>query len=104
MTYIGYGTGTTAEAAAQTALVTEVARVAATFTKESVYGPNDTLKWYGTATSTGATVTEIAVFDAAASGNMLFRKLLTTPWTFTSGQTIGMIGKLTYKNNTYSFA
>lgn len=105
MLYIAYGTGTTAEAATQTALITEVARSLATFTKETILNPNDTLKWYGTAVSAGATVTEIAVFDQATlGGGMLFRKLLTTPVTFTSGQTIGMIGRLTVKNNSYSFA
>lgn len=107
MTYITYGTGTTAEAASQQALITEPAsvRVLATFTKETVLGPNDTLKWYGAITpAAGATVTEVGVFNASSSGGMLFRKLLTTPVTFTTGQTIGMIGRLTMKNGTYDFS
>ncbi len=103
--YIGYGTGTTAEASSQTTLITEVARSLATFSKESVSGPNDTLKWYGTATiASNITVTEIAAFNASANGGMLWRKLLITPVVFTTGQTIGMIGHLTHKNGTYDYA
>jgi len=71
MTHIGVGTGTTAPAAAQTALVTQTLRKAATFTKpstkqfqfETTFNP-------GEAT---AALTEAGVFNAASAGTMLDR-------------------------------
>jgi len=105
MTYIAYGTGTTAESAALTALTTEVARVAATFSKESVYGTNDTLKWTATSTAAGTiTVTEIGVFDDPTTGIMLFRKLAASPRDFIIGQKVGMLAKATLKDGGVNFS
>lgn len=110
MTYIAYGTGTTAESAALTTLTTEVARVAATFSKESVYGTNDTLKWTATHTAasgtveTPLTVTEIGVFDDPTTGIMLFRKLAASPRGFIIGQKVGMLAKATLKDGGVNFS
>jgi len=75
--YVAIGSGTTAEAATDTALVTELARVLATYEEiESATGYKD--KWKLTATfdpgvGTG-TVTESGVFDWSSGGNMLCRQ------------------------------
>ena len=76
--WIAYGTGTTAEGTALTALTTEVDREAATIEIISVYAPHDTMRFYYLFTAAAAyAVTEIAVFNAASGGDMLGRKLLT---------------------------
>lgn len=105
VTYIAYGTGTTAESASLTTLTTETARVAATFSKESVYGTNDTLKWTATSTATGTvTPTEIGVFNDSTAGTMLFRRLIVGSRAFTAGQKVGMLAKATLKDGSVSFA
>ena len=72
MSHIAVGTGTTAAAATQTALVTELMRKAATyahtagskvFTFEATFDPGQ---------ATGA-ITEAGVFNAASGGSMLDR-------------------------------
>ena len=72
MNHIAVGTGTTAAAATQTALVTELTRKAATyahtagtkvFTFEATFDPGQ---------ATGA-ITEAGVFNAASGGSMLDR-------------------------------
>lgn len=77
-TYIGYGTGTTAESSASTSLVTQIERVAATIQLVSLYGPLDTLRYIGifTQLTTARVVSEIGIFNAATSGDMLCRALL----------------------------
>lgn len=70
--YIGVGSGTTAAAAGQTALVTEITRIAATYahtagTKEFSMTAN-----FAKGIGTGA-ITEIAVFNAASGGTMFDR-------------------------------
>jgi hypothetical protein len=77
MKYIGWGTGTTAEAASQTALVTAAAeaRVAGTITS-----PSAALhRVVGTLTSASSqTIAEVGLFDQlAAGGTMLIRAVFT---------------------------
>jgi hypothetical protein len=75
--YVGIGTGTTAEAATQTALVTEVeTRVAGTSSRVTTSTTNDTYQVVGTVSITGTrAITESGLFDASTSGNMLCRAL-----------------------------
>lgn len=73
--YVATGTGNTAEAAGQTALVTEVeTRVAGTSSRVTTTVANDTYQVVGAVaiTATRALV-ETALFDAASAGNMLAR-------------------------------
>ena len=83
MTHMAIGTGTTAAAVGQTALVTEVARVALTTSGGSV--SNNVLTYTATipadtpdvtAPDTAA-ITEAAVLNAASSGTMLCRTVFT---------------------------
>lgn len=71
MGYIAVGTGTTAAEATQTALVTELVRQAATFTKPSTkqFQLTTTL---AAGVGTGA-ITEAGVFNASSAGTMLDR-------------------------------
>lgn len=78
--YIGWGTGTTAAAVTQTALVTEAApttgggRVAGTESRTTVTVANDNYQVQGTVTAVSTlSVTEAGLFDAASAGNMLTR-------------------------------
>jgi hypothetical protein len=75
--YIAYGTGTTAESAALTALATETERAAAAVEIVSTYTPNDTVRFSYSFTATAdREVSEVAVFDALVDGAMLGRKLI----------------------------
>jgi hypothetical protein len=73
--YVAIGTGTTAEAATQTALVTEVeTRALGTSSRATTTTANDTYRVVGTITATaGRAVTESGLFDASTSGNMFTR-------------------------------
>ncbi len=79
--FLAVGTGVTAEAATQTALVTEVeARVAGTSTRVTTTTANDTYQVVGTIAVTATRAfTESGLFDVitASSGNMLCRALFT---------------------------
>lgn len=92
MSHMGIGTGTTAAAAGDTALVSEAARTALTSTTVStntvVY-----VDTFGAGTGTGA-ITEAGVFNASSSGTMLCRTVfsvvnkgaddsMTITWTIT---------------------
>ena len=81
--YMGIGTGTTAEALGQTALVTPSgARVSAAISVTTVTTPNDTVQWIGLFALTAQTaVTEIGIFNALTGGTMLARKVLDPPIT-----------------------
>jgi hypothetical protein len=76
MSHMAIGTGTTAAAAAQTALVTEVARVALTSTTAVTSTvANDATQYVATfaaGTGTGA-ITEAGIFNDATTGTMLCR-------------------------------
>lgn len=73
--FLAIGTGNTAEAATQTALVTEVeTRNSGTSTQQTTSVTNDTYQVVGTITATaGRALTESGLFDASSVGNMLVR-------------------------------
>lgn len=79
--YLEVGTGTTAAAAAQTALITPItdsglARAASTNTQVTTTITNDTLRMVKTWSVTGTkAITEIGAFDAASAGNMAGRSV-----------------------------
>jgi hypothetical protein len=89
-TYMATGSGSTAEANAQTALVTEnsangSARAAATCTYEAT----GVSKWVKTFEFSGAvTVREIGIFNASSAGTMLLRHLLTADKVYGSGESV----------------
>ena len=100
-TYLAWGTGTGAESAAGTTLGTEKDRQVASYIGWSKYAPNDTIRYSYTFTVAAAgTVSEIAVFNAASTGTMLFRKLLATPIVVTVGQKITIVADVTSINYT----
>ena len=76
MSHMAVGTGTTAAAAAQTALVTESARVALTSsTQVTTTVANDSVQYvatFGPGVATAA-ITEAGLFNANAAGTMLAR-------------------------------
>lgn len=81
---IGWGTGTTAAAVTDTALVTEVApttaggRTVGTETRTTTTNTNDTYTVTGTVTATLAgptAITEVGLFDAVTAGNALIRSV-----------------------------
>ncbi|MGB2264975.1 MAG: hypothetical protein ACPH3C_07300 [Glaciecola sp.] len=92
MTHMAVGTGTTAAAAGQTALVSEAARGALTSTTVT----NNAIAYvetFAAGTGTGA-LTEAGIFDAASGGDMLCRTVfsvvnkgssdsMTITWTIT---------------------
>ncbi|MCA3188275.1 MAG: hypothetical protein IOB85_02300 [Methylobacterium sp.] len=72
MSHIAVGTGTTAAAAANTALVTELARKAATFSHTAGTKVFQFEATFNAGEATGA-ITEAGVFNAASAGTMLDR-------------------------------
>lgn len=77
---IGWGTGTTAAAVTDTALVTEAApttsggRTVGTESRTTVTNTNDNYQVTGTVTAGGTlAITEAGLFDAVTAGNMLIR-------------------------------
>lgn len=80
-THLALGTGTTAEAASQTALIAEITdtgleRHAATVTRTTTTVANDTMRLTYTWTASGTkTIEEVGAFNAASTGTMLGRKL-----------------------------
>ena len=79
-TYVDWGTGTNAAAAADTALQTAggESRTNGTKSKTTTTVTNDTYQVVGTITATaGKTITEAGLFDAATVGNMYVRGVFT---------------------------
>ena len=79
-TYVDWGTGTNAPAAADTTLQTPggEARTNGTKSKQTTNFANDTFQVIGTLTATGVkTITEAGLFDAATVGNMVVRGTFT---------------------------
>ena len=79
-TYIGWGTGTTAAAAADTALTTASAeaRTNGTKAKTTTSVTNDTYQVTRTVTSTSSqTIAEAGLFDASTAGNMYVHGVFT---------------------------
>lgn len=72
MGYIAVGTGTTAAAATQTTLVTELARGAAAYSHTAGTKVMKFTATFAAGTATGA-ITEAGVFNAASAGTMLDR-------------------------------
>ena len=92
-TYLANGSGTTAFAATQTALVTEntangSARAAATVSRTTTTATNDTLSLVKQWTASGAvTIKEAGIFNASSAGDMLARKVLDSTVTLASADT-----------------
>ena len=95
--YVAMGTGSTAEAATQTALVTEVeTRTAGTSSRVTTTTTNDTYQVVGTVTATATrAIQEAGLFDASGAGNMLVRALFTTI-NLANGDSIQFTFKLTF--------
>lgn len=72
MSYIAVGTGTTAPAAADTTLQTELTRISATYTHTAGTKTFKVAATFGAGVGTGA-ITEAAILNAAAAGIMLNR-------------------------------
>ena len=91
--YLAIGTGTTAFANTQTALITPSgARVAATVTRITTTHSNDTMRFTATFDITSSiTITEVAIFNALTGGEMLARTVLTTPHAVVDGQVYALI-------------
>ena len=92
-TYLELGTGTTAFAASQTALITPItdsglARASATITQETTTQTDDTTQFTKQWTASGSkTVAEAGVFNGSSGGTMLARTKLSTARSITSGDT-----------------
>ncbi len=90
-TYLAVGTGTTAFAASQTSLASEItdtglARASATVTQETSSVSDDTLQLQHTWTATGSkTLGEIGVLNASSGGTMGWRQALSPTKSLTSG-------------------
>jgi hypothetical protein len=97
--YVAVGEGSTAFAEGQTTLVTEITtsgleRAAVTPTQATTTHTNDTLQFVKAFSVTGTkTVTEAAILNAASTGTMAARTVLTTPRSVINGDTY----TLTYK-------
>ncbi len=91
--HLAIGTGTTAFANTQTALVTPSgARVASTEERITTTHSNDTMRLHATFDITSPiTITEVGIFNALTGGEMLARTVLTTPKAVTSGQVYALI-------------
>lgn len=74
--YIAIGTGTTAAAASQTALVAEATRASAdTISRVTTTQTNDTAQWVETFSFVaGSAITESSLQDASTAGTMLARQ------------------------------
>lgn len=90
--YLAYGTGTTAESDAHTALVAEVDREAATESRITTTNSNDTMRFTATFTiASSITITEVAIFNAASGGDMLARTLLSSSRAVVADQVYALI-------------
>lgn len=94
-TYYGdWGSGSTAPAVSQTALVTPMspspeARVACTISQQTVQSSGDTIQYLWQVTATQArTAREFGVFTASSSGNMLVRGTLASDTPIESGDKV----------------
>lgn len=78
--FVEIGTGTTAEAATQTALVTPVeSRTAGTTSQVTTTTTNDTYRVVGTVTATAQRIVrESGLFTASSAGTMVTRALFAT--------------------------
>lgn len=92
-TYMAIGSGSTAEAATQTTLVTEIttnggARAAATCS----YVANYTARWTHLFEFTGnVTLREVGIFNHSSAGDMLLRHLYPADKTYVNGESVEII-------------
>lgn len=96
--WIGIGTGSTAEAVTQTALVTEVeTRAVGTESTVTTSVAGDTYQSVGTITATaGRTVAEMGMFDALTTGNMAMRSLVSPTVGLTTGDSIQITARIQF--------
>jgi len=101
-TYLAVGTGSTAFAANQTALVTEetgsgLGRAAATVTRTTTTATNDTLQLSKAFTVTGSvTIAEEGTFNASSAGDMLQRTVLSPTRAVVNGDTYTLTVKIVH--------
>ena len=87
LTHFAVGTGTTAVAASQTALVTETFRAAVTSRTSSAESLS--VKYYlPSGSANGGTLAEVGLFNAASSGTMFARAKLASTIAKTSSVTV----------------
>ena len=92
-TYMAIGSGSTAEAATQTTLVTEITtnggqRAAATCS----YVANYTARWTKLFKFTGnVTLREVGIFNGSSSGDMLLRHVYPADKTYVNGESVEII-------------
>lgn len=104
-TYLAVGSGSTAAAATDTALETELTdggleRASATVTRATTTATNDTLQLVKAFTVTDTkTVREVGVFNASENGDMMSRSVLTADKNLESGDTFTLTYKLICKND-----
>ncbi len=104
-TYLAVGSASTAAAATDTTLETELTdggleRAAATVTRTTTTTTNDTLQLVKTFSVTGTkTVREVGVFNDASVGTMLSRSVLTSDKNLESGDTFTLTYQLICKND-----
>jgi hypothetical protein len=104
--YVGIGTGTTAESADHTDLITPVKRKAGTGTRVTTTFTNDTAQLVATFSSAdtlsgSSAIAEAGVFTAVSDGVMLFRKTFsakTVNWD--DGDTLEVTAKCQLKQGT----
>jgi len=102
MDYVAVGTDTTAVTAADTTLGAEItdsglARAQVTPTRVTTTVTNDTLQLDKTFSVTGTkTVGEAGVLDAASSGNMAARSVLSPTRSVVSGDSLQVIYQIVY--------
>jgi hypothetical protein len=92
--FVGWGTGTTAEAITQTTLITEAApttttRVTGTSSQVTITTTSDTYQVIGTVTAGGTlAITETALFDNATPPGNMFMRAVFSVINVTSGDSI----------------
>ena len=104
-TYLAVGSASTAAAATDTTLETELTdggleRASAAVTRQTTNAANDTLQLVKTFTVTGTkTVREVGVFNDASVGTMLSRSVLTSDKNLEAGDTFTLTYQLICKND-----
>jgi len=103
--YIAYGTGTTAAAAGDTTLETEVDREAAETTVMSTLSKDDTVRYsYEFTVTSACTISEVGVLNAATGGDLLAHSILDEAHRIavTVGQKVLVEQDITIKDGGYS--
>ena len=96
--YIALGTGTTAASTSDTTLGTEKYRTAATVDLISILYPEDTLLFRASTTANATwTISEVGILNAASSGDLLCRTVLTKTKDSVSGDKIVTLYYVTLK-------